>query len=158
VKINQSRLKCFCKKLRFPIEVDSKLKHVKKLLTRKTCSVCCKHKDTSSDPPGEGEGQHNKERQQQHETRFSPTLVIRSYQQVDRKLITSVGGCCYSREIPVAKQKENRRRKIHAVRTHPKNEVKTATAKNSHHSNEKSAAIQLQHVVWGIPSQKHTFF
>jgi hypothetical protein len=72
--------------LRFPIEVDSKLKHVKKLLTRKNCSVCCKHKDTSSDPPGEGEGQHNKERQQQHETRFSPTLVIRSYQQVDRKL------------------------------------------------------------------------
>jgi hypothetical protein len=73
-------------------------------------------------------------------------------------LTTSVGGCCYSREIPVAKQKENRRRKIHAVRTHPKNEVKTATAKNSHHSNEKSAAIQLQHVVWWIPSQKHTFF
>ena len=43
-------------------------------------------------------------------------------------LITSVGGCCYSREIPVAKQKENRRRKIHAVRTHPKNDMKTATA------------------------------
>ena len=44
-------------------------------------------------------------------------------------LTTSVGGCCYSREVPVAKQKENRRRKIHAVRTHPKNDMKTATAK-----------------------------
>jgi len=57
-------------------------------------------------------------------------------------LITSVGGCCYSREIPVAKQKENRRRKIHAVRTHPKNDMKTATANKGGPENPKAKRQQ----------------
>jgi hypothetical protein len=76
------------------------LKHVKQTPDQIKLFVCCKHKDTSSDPTGE-EASNTEKRQQQHETSFSPTLVIRSYQQVDRKLITSVGGCCYSKKQAV---------------------------------------------------------
>ena len=62
-----------------------------------------------------------RKRQQQHETRFSPTLVIRSYQQVDRKLITSVGGCSYLQrmnpKIPRKNSSQSRRKNHPHVRT-----------------------------------------
>ena len=54
----------------------------------------------SSDPTAAERRQHNQEEQPAARKQvFSPTLEIRSYQQVDRILISSVGGCWLIQKI-----------------------------------------------------------